>query len=446
MLAFDAWLPVVTPWWTWDWSYLRLIQAKLDQVTAGSVRKLMLFMPPRHGKSELTTVRYPVWRLERDPAMRVIVGAYNQTLADKFSRKSRRIALQRFSLSQERTAVEDWETTRGGGLRAVGVGGGITGQGGDLIIIDDPVKSREEANSPAYRERVWDWYTQDLYTRLEPGGSIILIMTRWHEDDLAGRILASEDGPNWEILSLPALAEPGDPLGRALGEALCPSRFTAEDLAKIRTVLGTWAFTALYQQRPLPEGGGLFKREWFKIVDAAPANAKRVRYWDKAGTAGDGDFSAGVKMAAAPDGQFYVEDVLRGQWSSLKRNRVMRQTAELDGKEVVVWVEQEPGSGGKESAEASIINLVGFNIHAETVTGNKSVRAGPLAAQAEADNVKLVRGAWNAPYLDELCVFPNGNNDDQVDGSSGAFNKLALTSPRVAAAKPTVTTTADLGL
>jgi predicted phage terminase large subunit-like protein len=716
MLSFDAWLPVVTSWWTWDWSYLRLIQAQLDQVTAGRVRKLMLFLPPRHGKSELTTVRYPVWRLERDPAMRVIVGAYNQTLADKFSRKSRRIALQRFSLSQERTAVEDWETTRGGGLRAVGVGGGITGQGGDLIIIDDPVKSREEANSPAYRERVWDWYTQDLYTRLEPGGSMILIMcmtgdtpvlmadgterplrdvkvgdrvatydngklatstvrnhnsngldsvfrikticgkivyanerhpflveehgqlkwirlkylttdhrivtlgdrrangkerhapltaatsplargaiaphitarrcgpmgiahrqsmqstdatyvsssamespllsmtlctkrkaasalsadsrqettyarigaasfalttatkrtpfegfcattvislwdtprqrqprspllntsdfttaqiesiepagveevfdiqiartenfianglvshnTRWHEDDLAGRILASEDGPNWEILSLPALAEPGDPLGRALGEALCPNRFTAEDLAKIRTVLGTWAFTALYQQRPLPAEGGMFKLAWFEIIPAAPVSAvARVRFWDKAGSAGRNDYTAGVRIAKTKEGIYIIEDVVRGQWSALEREKIIRQTAELDGPSVPVWIEQEQGSGGKESAENSIrTTLAGYIVHAERPSTDKVIRAEAFSAQCEAGNVKLVRADWNAAYLAEIASFPEGAHDDQVDASSGAFNKLAIPTSRVAAAKPTVTTTADLGL
>ena len=185
---FDVWLDQVTPTWEWRWRHLVYIRTYLDRVTRGDLKRLMLFVPPRHGKSEQTTIRYPTWRLERDPTLRVIVGAYNQILANKFSRKARRIAVQRLDLSAERVAVEDWETAQGGGFRVVGVGGGITGQGGDLIIIDDPVKNREEANSQAYRDRVWEWYTDDLYTRLEPGGAIILIMTRWHEDDLAGRI------------------------------------------------------------------------------------------------------------------------------------------------------------------------------------------------------------------------------------------------------------------
>jgi predicted phage terminase large subunit-like protein len=427
---FLNWLVRVTPTYAWDWPYLVRIREHLDQLTAGQIKRLAIFVPPRHGKSALATIRYPVYRLSREPGLRVIIGCYNSLLAEKFSRQALRIARDSgVALDPARQQIHDWETTAGGGMRAVGVGAGITGQGGGLVIIDDPVKSREEANSPTYRERVWDWYREDLYTRLEPDGAIVLIQTRWHEDDLAGRILASEQADAWTVVNLPAEAEADDPLGREPGEPLCPARFDRTALADIRATLGTWAYTALYQQRPLPEGGGLFHRSWFTIVDAAPAHAKRIRYWDKAGTAGGGDFSAGVKLAAAPDGQFYVEDVQRGQWSSWQRNQVMRQTAELDGKSVPIWVEQEPGSGGKESAEASIRNLVGFNVHAEPATGDKTVRAGPLAAQTEAGNVKVVRGAWNAQYLDELCVFPHGKNDDQVDASSGAFNKLAAPQP-----------------
>ena len=163
---------------------VKAILAASERVTRGECKRLMLFVPPRHGKSEMTTIRYPVYRLECEPSMRVILGAYNATLAQKFSRKARNVARTRLALNTERTAVEDWETTAGGGLRAVGVGGGVTGMGANLVIIDDPVKSREEAESATYRDRCWDWYRDDLYTRLEPDGAIVLIQTRWHEDDL----------------------------------------------------------------------------------------------------------------------------------------------------------------------------------------------------------------------------------------------------------------------
>jgi predicted phage terminase large subunit-like protein len=428
-LDFDAWLPAVTPSFNWRWPHLVHIQRQLQRVTDGEIDRLMLFLPPRHGKSEMTTVRYPVWRLKRSPTMRVIVGAYNQTLANKFSRKARKIAAGELLPSRERAAAEDWETEQGGGLRAVGVGGGITGQGGDLIIIDDPVKNREEANSQTYRDKVWDWYTDDLYTRLEPGASIILIMTRWHQDDLAGRILVSEDAPSWTVVNLPALAEEGDPLGRPVGAALCPDRYDESKLASILTVLGSWSFAALYQQRPAPAEGGMFKRHWFEIVDAVPADCSWVRWWDKAGTSKDGDWSAGVLIGNDGRGKYYVADVQRDQWSIDERNRIMLQTAALDhdrtGGNLVIWSEQEPGSSGKESAEATTKLLAGYAVYSETSTGSKEVRAQPLAAQCEAGNVKLLRGAWNAAYLDEMTSFPFGANDDQVDASSGAFNKVA---------------------
>lgn len=424
---FDLWLGQVTPAYHWDWAHLALTRQYLDKVTRGEIDRLMIFEPPRHGKSEMVTVRYPVWRLERDREMRVIVGAYSQTLANRFSRKSRRIARERLQLNDERAAAEEWETVEGGGFRAVGVGAGVTGMGGHLIVIDDPVKNREEANSEAYRERCWSWYTDDLYTRLEPGGAIILIMTRWHENDLAGRILASEEAGDWTVASLPALAEENDPLGREAGEALCPERYDLEALGRIRQTLGH-SFYALYQQRPQPLEGGMFKLGWFEFVEAFPWSMRRVvRYWDKAGTADGGAYTAGVLMGYVT-GIFYVLDVVRGQWTSGTREQTIATMAYLDrqqwGDAYEVWVEQEPGSGGKESAENTVRNLAGFTVHADRPTGDKALRAEPYAAQAEAGNVRIFKGDWNAAYLNELTSFPTGTYADQVDASSGAFAKL----------------------
>lgn len=435
------WLPVTSPTWQWDWAYSVYIRQQLARITSGEIDRLMIFLHPRIGKSEMTTVRYPVWRLERDPKLKIIIGAYNQTLANKFSRKARRIAQERITLATDRTAVDDWETDEGGGVRAVGVGAGVTGTGGDLILIDDPVKNREEANSEAYRNRVWDWYRDDLYTRLEPDGAVILIQTRWHEDDIAGRILESEEAADWTVVRIPALAETQqerdeyaeqinqplglpDPLGRQPGEATCPERYDEGMLARIKGVLGN-SFYALYQQRPTAPEGDMFKREWFQIIDTVPAGCRRVRYWDKAGTAGGGAFTCGVLMAKDEQGFYYVEDLVRGQWSAGDRERIILQTANLDGREVAVWVEQEPGSGGKESAENTVRNLAGFNVHAETVSGDKVIRAEPLAAQCEGGNVRLRKGPWNRGYLDRVTVFPSGTYKDDVDASSGAFNKLS---------------------
>lgn len=429
---FDAWLPTVSPSFDWHWQHLAFIREHLDRVTTGEVKRLMLFLPPRHGKSEMTTVRYSAWRLERNPSERVIIGAYNQILANKFSRKARRIAQGRIEISSDRKAVEDWETPQGGGLRAVGVGGGITGQGGNLIVIDDPVKSREEAESETYRERVWEWYKDDLYTRLEPGGSIILIMTRWHEDDLAGKLLeeAKQEGERWEVVSLPALAEPGDALDREIGEPLCPERYTLEALENIRAVLGERSFTALYQQRPTAREGNLFKLHQLPIMNAAPAGPeiKRIRYWDLGGSdSKKADYSVGCLMSKSPDGLFYIEDIKRGQWSPKERNEHIRATAEADVAKfgsMTTWIEKVPGLA-VEVIDNIVRYLAGYTVHTEMAKNDKVTRADPLASQCEANNVRVVEGAWNAAYREEMTSFPHGKNDDQVDASSGAFSKLA---------------------
>ena len=425
--GFQAFLKRATPRWVWDWDYQVYIQDRLARMTAGSLKRLMLFLPPRHTKSEMVTVRYPVYRMRLAPATRVIVGAYNQTLAEKFSRKSRKIALETgLALNPDRQAAYDWETADGGGLRAVGVGAGITGHGGDLIIIDDPVKNRKEANSKTYRDAVWDWYTDDLYSRLEPGAAMILIMTRWHEDDLAGRILRSEDGADWEVICLPALAEAGDPLGRPVGAALNPDRYPVDVLQKIQAVQGR-SFLALYQQRPQEQEGDTFKRSWFEIVDAVPAGCEWVRYWDRAATQDDGDYTVGA-LVGYLNGIYYIADIVRGQWATAARNKIIKDTAAADQVKYGgcrIYLEQEPGSSGVDVIAGLVTLLDGYTVEGDRVTGDKALRADPLSSQAEVGNVKILRAPWNEDLIDELTSFPNGAHDDQVDGVSGAYNKLS---------------------
>lgn len=425
------WCRRVFPTWNWSWPHLLYVATYLERVLAGEIKRLIIELPVRHGKSELVSTRFPVYALHDDPSRKLILGSYNDTLARKFSRRAREIANRTgLETNDDRQAAHDWETAEGGGMRSAGVGTGVTGHGGDGIIIDDPIKSREEAESETIREKVWEWYTNDLYSRLEPNAWMIVMAARWHSDDLIGRILESEDKDNWTICRLPALAEKGDPLGRAEGEALCRERYDEATLAAIRLVMGEYAFAGLYQQRPTPRDGNMFPRDKVEIVDAAPANARRVRYWDKAGTEGDGKFTAGVRMSYVPLGEpgggiFYVEDVVRGQWASEKRNAIMKQTAQLE-LGVKQKVEQEPGSGGKESAEFTIKLMAGSAVDADRVTGDKTTRADPMSSQWRAGNVKLVRGDWNKPYLDEMEKAPNGKYLDQMDASSGAFNELAL--------------------
>ncbi len=277
--AFQNWLTKNAKPFTWNWRHQLFLYKALHRITTGKCKRLIITMPPRHGKSETVTVRYAAWRLERDPKLNIILGSYNQKLANRFSRRIRAIVEERIPLAKDKRSADEWETNVRGGVKAVGVGAGITGFGGSLVIIDDPVKNRAQAESRTMRDNVWDWFNDDIYTRLEPGASIILIQTRWHEDDLAGRLLkqSADGGEAWEKVDLPALAEDGDPLGRPIGKALWPERYSAEALEAIRRQQGTYSFSALYQQQPVPSDGGLFKREWFQHIVSRPPDRSDPR-------------------------------------------------------------------------------------------------------------------------------------------------------------------------
>jgi len=437
-----------------------LIAATLDAVVSGALDRLMIFAPPQHGKSELASVRLPAFWLGRRPDDPVILTSYGASLAETKSRQARQVVessefatlFPGIGTRPDSRSVSHWELAgRQGGMLAVGVAGPVTGFGGVLGLIDDPVENFQEAQSATVRETCWQWYRTTFRTRIWENGAIILIMTRWHEDDLAGRLLQDQPGRR-SVLRLPAIAESQDerndnnkrlglpvgtldPLGRVPGEPLCPSRYSRQTLDEIRRDIGSAAWASQYMGVPRPVEGNRFKRAWFQIVDPVewpPLVCTRVRYWDKAGTAGGGCFSVAVLMARTDDDLWYVEDVVRGQWSSAERNAVMLRTAWEDAErhsEVTIWCEQEPGSGGKESAEATVRLLAGFSIFTETVTGSKETRAEPFAAQAEAGNVRVMRASWNGAYLDELLAFPSGRFTDQVDATSGAFNKLAARPP-----------------
>lgn len=439
--TFRSWNERHWPTWTWSWRYIVRLQDTLELVQAGVLKRVIIIMPPRHGKSETATIRFPVDCLAEDPSMRIIIGAYNTTLATKFSRKARRIAEQEgLTLSVDRSAADDWETDEGGGVRAVGVGSGVTGHGGNGIIVDDPVKSREEAESDVYRDKVWEWFTDDLYTRLEPNAWMLVIATRWHHDDLIGRILASETKDAWTVIRFPAIAEDDDPLGRAEGEALNPDRYTREYLLDTKLVMGDYGFEALYQGNPNPRSGNMFPRACAKFITAIPAGVeiKWIRYWDKAATEGGGKRTAGVLMGyVTSTKRVIVAHVTKGQWGADERDKIMSGIAAGE-RHVRVRVEQEPGSGGKESAQITTKTLIGSSVlDPDRVTGKKEDRAEPLSSQWKAGNVDLLEPSlgsenWIKEYLDELEQFPNGKYSDQTDASSGAFNTLMLTpTPRI---------------
>lgn len=427
----------------------------LDRFATGEIKRLMVFMPPRHGKSELVSRRLPAYILGLNPDAQVIATSYGADLAQRMNRDVQRIidsdAYRRLFPdtqlygSNVRTVAQGaylrnsdiFEVVnQRGAYRSAGTGGGITGMGFNFGIIDDPIKERGEADSKTYREALWDWYVSTFYTRQETDASILITMTRWHDDDLCGHLLnlaqADPEQDQWTVVCFPALGETDHPLHmredlRADGEPLWPAKKNHKALKKIKA-LSAYEWAALWQQRPRLREGGMFQAAWFKIVAAAPVQAKRVRYWDKAGSDGRGANTAGVLMSETPGKLIFVEDVVTGQWSAGKRNRMMHTTAESDAAKhnnrVRIFHEQEPGSGGKESAESTNRLLAGHPVRADRATGDKDTRLDPFAAQAEAGNVYLVKGPWNAAYIEELCAVPNGLRRDQADASAGAYNKL----------------------
>jgi predicted phage terminase large subunit-like protein len=417
----------VSPNHQWHPNHLKLCRNRLDRVTNGEITRLMLFLPPRHGKSEQSTIHYPAYRLLRNQTMRVIVGAYNHSLACTFSRQTRRLVSRfGFQFANDSNKQNQWSSIHGGGLYAVGVGSGVTGYGADLVVIDDPVKSRQEAESPTYRARVLDWYQNDLYTRLHPGAAIVLIMTRWHSLDLAGQLLeeANNGGEKWDVVSLPAIAEEGDALGREPGAALWPDRYSVQDFDRIKKAIGSYAFSALYQQRPSPRSGGFFRADWLPIANSDAGPGLSCRAYDTAATPGGGDYTAGVRMQRNGD-RYRISHVVRGQWSPAQRRTIQRQTAEIDGLQTIVHLAQDPGAAGVDQVEQDKINLAGFATISARPTGSKEVRAMPFAAACEAGMVELERGDWNRAFIDELCSFPTGQHDDQVDAAADAFNYLS---------------------
>lgn len=415
-----------------------LLCKKLEAVERGEINRLMVFMPPRHGKSELVSTRFPAWYLGRNPENQIISASYGSTLADEFGRKVRNIFKEQsfsnifpgISLANDSAAKDRWSTNKGGVYVAAGTGGGITGKGAHLAIIDDPIKGRQDAESKTIRESVWNWYTSDLYSRLMDDGAIILVMTRWHVDDLAGRLIneMNSGGEKWEILHLAASALPDDPLNRKLNEALWKEKFNEKMLQRIQRAVGPRDWQSLYQGVPVVTSGGMFKTDNIQIIDELPATSQIVRRWDLAAsdtiTSYDPDRTSGVKMQRDKDGSYTIIDVIRfAETADIVEKNIIK-TADSDTKKVPILLPQDPGQAGKAQFLYFVKLLAGFTLIKDIESGDKVTRADPLASQINNGNVKLMRGAWNQSFLEELRSFPNGGHDDQVDAAAGAFNHI----------------------
>lgn len=252
-----------------NWHH-EVIASALEDVERGTIDRLIIMVPPRHGKSELASIRFPAWFLGRNATKEIITASYSADLAIDFGAKTRSLiedeqyqSIFDLRLKQDERAKAKWLTQKGGGYTSVGIGGPLTGRGAHVLIIDDPIKNREEAESEVYRNKVWSWYTSTAYTRLEKGGAVILILTRWHMDDLAGRILASPDAKRWTVISLPAIAL-RDEEYRKQGEALWPEKYDLTELGNTKQVIGTYDWSSLYQQTPILSENQEFKPHFFK--------------------------------------------------------------------------------------------------------------------------------------------------------------------------------------
>lgn len=434
-LPFAQWLPVVTPEYQWDVRHLQPIIGAFQRMVDGDLDKLMVFLPPRHAKSETLTVRGSAYVIEQQPSTNVIVAAYNHTLAQRFSRKTRRIVRERVGISDERGATDEWETLASGTYRAVGIGGGITGMGGNWIFIDDPIKSRMEADSQTFRNRVWEWYTDDLLTRREPGAKMVLIMTRWHMDDLAGRILEA-DGPAWEVIHLPAIALEDDMLGREPGEALWPERYPPEFFADIEAQQPR-TFSALYQGMPQPDGGAIFIRDWWDNQNRFDPRVRirpvaRVMFWDTAEEdKDDAAFTVGVVGELDAGYNLRIIDVVRQRVAFPDLVALIERTAHKHNRDGLLRaVDIEYASSGRQAYQTIMAQSPQWLrqlMRRYNPKSSKEIRAQAAAAWCQNGMVLLPMPDDSVPWLydfeRELYDFPTGTYKDQVDAFSGLVNR-----------------------
>lgn len=404
-------------------------------------------MPPRHGKSQTTSRYLPAWFLGTFPDRNVILTSYGADFAAGWGRRARTLieehGRQTFGVevSQASKAADRWDIAGyEGGMLTAGVGGSITGRGADLFIIDDPIKNAADAQSDVLRAKQWEWWQSTALTRLEPGAVVIVIMTRWHENDLAGRLLseAAEEGEPWHEIRLPALAEKSDPLGRKVGEALWPERWPLARLERKRRAVGSYYWQAMYQQRPSPPEGAIFHRGWWKSFDELPEPKAIVQSWDMSFEDTDG--------SSYVVGQVWVRDLAHKHLACQIRARMDFPTTLRAVEALTAWTNEHwPGQSShaklveKKANGPAVVSTLKRKIAgliAVEPQGSKVARAAAIAPEVEAGNVHLPeRRTIPAPkgyepttvdeFVDEHAGFPNAAYDDQVDATSQALLRMA---------------------
>ena len=413
----------------------RLLIEQFHRVERGEIKRLMVFWPPGHAKSKYSSEYGPAWWIGRNKKKTIIHASYGSDFAERFGRKIRNIVRSDeyervfgVTLSADSRAAGEWETVEGGEYKAAGVGAGITGRRADLGLIDDPVKSRKEADSPTYRQNAWDWYLADFRTRLKPGGAIIIIQTRWHEDDLSGRILPKDydgrsglvrarDGEEWFVLNFPAICEREDDLtGRKVGEALWPGYIDIAMLQQLKATQGSRNWDSLYQQRPRPGEGGIFKEAWLRERwHELPAAADLVVHsWDtaqKPGELNDPSVCTIWNMGRGVPG-YHLRDVFRKQIDYPTLKRQVLNFAERDKPAAILIEDKSSGQSLiQELRQSTTLPIIAIE-----PLGDKTFRANEVSAMVEAGLMRLPYAApWLIDFEGEFFGFPLSTNDDQVD-------------------------------
>lgn len=427
--------------------HTELVCETLQRIADGEEISVLIEMPPRHGKSMTVTETFPSYYIARNPHKRVIAAAYSDGLATKFGRLNRNkfgefSHLFNEALSESNSATKDWGVEgKRGGMIATGIGGSITGQGADLMIIDDPIKNAEEAASPVIREKVWNEWESTLSTRLHKGASLIVIMTRWHEDDLIGRLL-KKSPRKWIRLRLPAIAEDEDDLlGREEGESLCPELGYDEQWAADKKVeVGSKTWASLYQQRPTPAGGSTFKREWLRYYVRTPEQKREwglsddvhilPTHFDKQAQSWDctfkgtetSDFVAG-EVWNKKQANFYLIDLLKKRMGFPETVKAIRAMTDKHPKARSKYIEDKAnGSAVIQTLQDEISGIIPVNPQ-----GGKEARANAVSPLFEAGNVYLphpLMCPWVDDFVEELVSFPNAAHDDMVDACTQALNQM----------------------
>jgi predicted phage terminase large subunit-like protein len=421
------------------------------EIAMGDAR-IIVEVPPRHGKSELISVHTPIWFLEHFPWASILLTTYAADLATGFGRRVRDAFVQdgggflKTRIRDDVQRIDHFLTTEGGGMGSVGIGGPITGRGAHLLLVDDYIKNWSEASSDLVLQAIWDWFITTAYTRLEPNGSCVILATRWVLNDLIGRLIEADSSHFWKVIRMPAIAEEGpepDLLNRQPGEALWPARYPIDKLLQIRSILGQFMFSAMFQQDPKPVGETKVDITNLKEIDVIPfpQQWRWVRSWDIAATGDEkkrrrnkSDWSVGSLIgtngrSGSSTAMTAIADMRRGRWKPNEVENVLRETAEADGPGVPIIIEQEPGSAGKAYAQHLATNVLrGYTVRITPPAGeNKWIRAQPYLASVSHGRVMLLKANWNTPHKDELKVFPNGKNDDTVDSAAQGYNDLHQT-------------------